>query len=101
MPESVRKRLTDLLEKTAGEHHEYEKSALKGVRDEEWDMWYGSWLVEHGINDLLNSDLRSADLATLLRDINDQHGQSDQLQGWSEYTARQLIETASGAPRES
>jgi hypothetical protein len=96
MPDSVQKQLIDLLERSTTEHKEYERSALNGVYDQEWDLWYAAWLVEHGINDLLNADIRSADLATLLRDINDQHQQTDKQDTWAAYTARHLVDTVSG-----
>lgn len=96
MPESMQGQIGNLLAKAAEEHHEYEVSVLNGVRDEEWDMWYASWLVEHGINTMLNSDMRSTDLASLLRDIHTLHQRSDQSETWSAFTAAQLIETAAG-----
>ena len=93
MPESILKQITRLLERSQTEHKEYEASVLNGVRDEEWDMWYAAWLVEHGINDLLNADMQSSDLATLLTDINNQHQDGDQSKSWAEYTAEQIVET--------
>jgi hypothetical protein len=93
MPQSVEKQLTSLLERAHTEHAEYEAAVLNGVRDEEWDLWYASWLVEHGINDLLNVDLQSSDLATLLSDLFEQYKQTDESQSWYAYTAAQLIET--------
>lgn len=101
MPDSVQNQLTDLLKKASAEHHEYEKSVLEGKYDEQWDEWYAAWLVGHGINDLLNSQISTADLADLLRDINTQHQSSDQKLGWAEYTTEKLIDTVTGTPREN
>lgn len=93
MPQSVLKQLTSLLERAQEEHKEYEAAVLNGVRDEAWDLWYASWLVEHGLNDLLNVDLQSPDLATLLAGLYDEYQQGDQSQNWAAYTAAQLVET--------
>ncbi len=92
MPDSILKQVEELLQRSSTEHGEYERSVLKGVYDEEWDLWYAAWLVEHHINAMLNTNLTSADLATLLRDINDQHQKTDKQQSWAHYTARQLVD---------
>lgn len=92
-PESMLKQIAALLERAKQEHSEYEAAVLNGVRDEEWEQWYAAWLVEHGINDYLNSDMQGSDLADLLRDINTQHQQTDQQQSWADYTAEQLVDT--------
>lgn len=93
MPQSVLKQITDLLKRAKEEHGEYEASVLNGVYDQEWDLWYASWLVEHGINDLLNVDLQSSDLATLLSDLYKQYQDSGEPGDWADYVAGQLIET--------
>lgn len=93
MPQSVLKQITGLLNRAKEEHGEYEASALNGVYDQEWDLWYASWLVEHGINDLLNVDLQSTDLATLLSDLYKQYQDAGEPGDWADYTAEQLIET--------
>jgi hypothetical protein len=99
MQDSIEDRLIQLLTRTKDEHAEYEKSVLNGVYDQQWDLWYADFLVEHGLNDLLNSNLISADLATLLRDINDEYEKAGKKGSWEGYTAVQLIDTVSGPPR--
>jgi len=93
MPQSILNQITDLLKRAKTEHGEYEKSVLNGVYDQEWDLWYASWLIEHGVNDLLNADMTSPELADLLTGINDQHQQTDPQKDWADYTAEQLVET--------
>ena len=93
MPQSILNQIADLLKRAKTEHGEYEQSVLNGVFDQAWDLWYASWLVEHGINDLLNVDLTSTDLAELLTGLNDQHQQTDPSKDWAQYTAEQLVET--------
>ncbi|MFO7324001.1 MAG: hypothetical protein DIU68_019910 [Chloroflexota bacterium] len=95
MPESMQDRITNLLQRASDAHHEYEVAVLNGVRDEEWEQWYAAWLIEHGINDLLNSDMQGSDLADLLREINAMHQQTDQQKSWAQYTAERLIDTVS------
>ena len=93
MPQSILNQITDLLKRAKTEHGEYETSVLNGVYDQEWDLWYASWLIEHGINDLLNADMTSPELADLLTGINDQHQQTDAQKDWADFTAEQLVET--------
>src|SRR5688500_12968553 len=99
MPESMQNQIVALLNKAGEEHGEYERSTLNGDYDTDWSSWYAAWLVEHGINDLLNSDMISSDLADLLADIHELHQQTSQRLGWAAYTAQKLIDTAMGAPR--
>lgn len=95
MPDSVLKQITRLLERSHTAHAEYEASVLNGQYDEQWPDWYAAWLIEQGINDFLNVDLQTPELTTLLIDITEQHKQTDGAKNWYDYTAEQLIATAS------
>jgi hypothetical protein len=95
MPQNILKQITDLLERAKTEHGVYEQSVLKGAYDQEWDLWYAAWLIEHGVNDLLNADMTSPELADLLTSINNEHQRTNEPKSWAQYTAEQLVDMVS------
>jgi hypothetical protein len=42
-----------LLREAEHAHGEYEVATLGGVRDEAWPVWYATYLLDHGLGDVL------------------------------------------------
>jgi hypothetical protein len=86
----------DLLRQTSAAHGVYEETELNGIYDQEWAAWYAAWALEHGLNDLLDSNMNADRLAALLVEINDVHQQANSGENWAQFTARWLVEKYQG-----
>lgn len=82
--------IRDLLYRAGAAHGVYETNELNGVYDQDWHLWYASWALEHGLNDLLPQPTDAAALAARLFDLNEQHKQTDKRLNWEEFTAEKL-----------
>jgi hypothetical protein len=82
--------IEELLKQTSSAHGEYETHVLNGVYDQEWAKWYARWAVEHGLNDLVKQAIDAEQWGQILRDLNEQHQQTDRQQSWAEFTAQQV-----------
>jgi hypothetical protein len=83
--------LRDLLRQAGAAHGEYESTVLNGVYDEAWPTWYADWLLAHGFNDLVQRSYTLAELAALLRDLNQQHRASGSTQDWADFYAERML----------
>jgi hypothetical protein len=58
--------LEALLEQAAEAHHAYERDELEGVFDEQWPAWYGAWIVEHGLGEIVERDVSASEAGEAL-----------------------------------
>lgn len=56
METSTEDRIATLLARAEAAHRAFEADTLGGQRDEQWAPWYAAFLIEHGLNDLLEPD---------------------------------------------
>jgi hypothetical protein len=85
--------LVDLLYRTSSAHGAYETTALNGVYDESWAIWYADWAIRNGLNSLLGTKFTAADLGLALTDLNEEHKKATTAEDWAQFTARRLVET--------
>lgn len=96
-----------LLSRASAAHSEYEKEALKGVRDEEWPSWYAEFLRENGLPALLYGSAAGepelgdaqdlvANLDKLLAAADESHRANAPDERWEDYYARYLVKRVSG-----
>jgi len=81
-----------LLSQTSAEHGAYEERELGGAYDQNWPQWYATYLVEHGLGDLLNAMVTSERLSGLLRAYDEAYRREPPAEGWPDYYARRLVE---------
>ena len=84
--------ITRLLEETLDAHSVYETSVLGGVFDEDWSSWYATYLVEHGLPDLLpNGDTVDANrLGAMLTQLDVDYRRTQPESDWPAYYAKRL-----------
>jgi cobalamin biosynthesis Mg chelatase CobN len=94
MPSDSETRIAALLRETESAHGAYETTVLGGVRDEDWAAWYATYLLDHGLGELLpgleSSGAKS--LATTLVQLNDDVQRLRPAEEWPEFYARRMVE---------
>ena len=84
MPDDARiPAIAALLGEAEAAHGIYERGELAGVYDEQWPAWYASFVVEHGLGDILGHPVAAESVAALL------------IRGWQE------LKAADAKPRDS
>jgi hypothetical protein len=81
-----------LLAETEAAHGDYEATALGGARDENWPVWYASYLREHGLPDLLPraAHLGAAQLGAILEQLDADYRREQPGVEWPTYYAARL-----------
>jgi hypothetical protein len=81
-----------LLDRAKAAHGVYEETELDGVYDEQWPAWYGAWIVDHGLGELLGHRLGRAEVGDYLaRAWDDFRALSQQpAESWTTWTAGRL-----------
>ena len=84
--------VTALLSETEAAHGVYETTELKGVYDQDWPRWYATYVVEHGIADLLGHAVTADRLAAFLASTFDEFKGADPkpTESWPAWTARRI-----------
>ena len=92
MPASQQHEIANLLSEAGAAHGAYEEAELKGVYDENWPVWYATYLVEHGIGELLSEVTTTEQLARLLEQYAEDYRTQQRQESWPDYYAAQLLE---------
>ena len=81
-----------LLTETLVAHSDHETTVLGGVYDEEWAFWYATYLLEHGLPDLLPhaAKLNAAQLGAILTQLDADYRQEKREEEWPTYYAERL-----------
>jgi hypothetical protein len=80
-----------LLRQAGAAHGEYETHELNGVYDQHWPDWYASYLVQHGLGDLLGGAVTIEQLSSMLKAYDVGYQRERPPLAWPEYYAQQLI----------
>lgn len=88
----MKEQVETLLRQAGAAHGVYEENELNGVYDQDWAAWYAAWLLEHGLNDLLQTHFETGSFAQTLVELNVAHKQATTGENWAQFTARQLVE---------
>jgi hypothetical protein len=80
-----------LLAAAGAAHGVYETTELGGVYDQNWPVWYATWLLEHGLGELLMRPLTVPELADALAACDAAHRRERPAQSWPDYYAPRLI----------
>ena len=91
MPATEQREIANLLDKTQAAHGAYEEQELHGVYDQAWSAWYATYLVAHGIGDLLGQAITAEQLARLLKQYDEDYRIQQRQEGWPDYYAAQLL----------
>lgn len=83
--------IANLLDKTLAAHSVHEERELNGVYDQEWPAWYAAYLVEHGMNDLLDQAITPGELAGLLKQYDEGYRAQPRSEAWPDYYAAELL----------
>ncbi len=94
MPSDIEARIAALLRETESAHGAYETNVLRGERDEEWPAWYETYLLDHGLRELLPGLGHAGveNLAALLAQLNDEVQREQPSERWPEFYARRMAE---------
>jgi hypothetical protein len=81
-----------LLAETGAAHGAYETTNLGGAYDEEWSGWYASYLLEHGLPDLLPhvDKIGVAQLRSVLVELDADYRREQPGGDWPAYYAERL-----------
>lgn len=81
-----------LLAETESAHGDYETTALSGVHDEGWPDWYATYLLAHGLPDLLPhaGKLSAAELGAILKQLDADYRREQPESEWPAYYAERL-----------
>ncbi len=92
MPTGIEAAIARLLADTGAAHGDYETTALGGAYDEDWPGWYATYLLEHGLPDLLPraADLGAARLGAILEHLDADYRREQPGGEWPTYYAERL-----------
>ena len=92
MPTGTETSIARLLAETLAAHADYETTALGGVYDENWPVWYATYLLEHGLPDLLPraDKLGAARLGAILKQLDTDYRREQPGSEWPTYYAERL-----------
>jgi hypothetical protein len=90
MPSDHVDQLTALLDQAGAAHGRYEQTELKGVYDQEWARWYAGYVVEQGINALLDHAVTVDQVAQFFTSSYADYQRDNLTENWSVYTAHRL-----------
>ena len=81
-----------LLSEAEAAHGVFETVELKGVYDQDWPRWYATYVVEHGIADLLGHAVTEDRLAAFLAGTFDEFkgAEPKPTESWAAWTARRV-----------
>jgi hypothetical protein len=81
-----------LLAETEAAHGDYEATALGGGRDEDWPVWYATYLLEHGLPDFLPhaENLGAVRLGAILKQLDADYRREQPGSEWPTYYAERL-----------
>ena len=82
-----------LLRETETAHGAYETTVLGGVFDAEWPAWYATYLLDHGLRDLLPGaeDLDVDNLAAKLVTLAAEYERGEQTSPWPDVYAQGIV----------
>jgi hypothetical protein len=85
--------VADLLRETGTAHGVYETNVLGGAFDEEWPTWYASYLLDHGLSDLLPHDesIDRDSLAALLARLDADYERGNMSIPWPDAYAQRIV----------
>ncbi len=89
--------IAQLLRRTGSAHGQYETTALNGVYDEDWAVWYANWAIQHGLNDLLETPVEPDALSQVMSDLHREHALDSRGLAWPEFYAHRLVEMSARA----
>jgi hypothetical protein len=85
--------VSTLLTEAEDAHGVYETEALGGVYDEAWAAWYATYLVEHGIAEVIGRSVTADALARVLVETFEEYRSTGDAarESWADWTARRLV----------
>jgi hypothetical protein len=92
MSGNEQRKVADLLSEASAAHNAYEQRELGGVYDQQWPSWYATYLVEHGIGELIDKAITTEKLAQLLTEYDTNYRTEHRQEAWPDYYAAQLLE---------
>jgi hypothetical protein len=83
-----------LLSAAGSAHGVYEETELNGVYDQNWPIWYATYLLQHGLGDLLGAAIGAEELGGLLKQYDQDYQRERPAMGWPDFYAQQLLARA-------
>jgi hypothetical protein len=92
MPSETEALIERLLLETNAAHGEHETTVLGGVYDEEWPAWYASYLIEHGLQDVVqdSGDLDVGRLSAILKQLDAEYRREQPDREWPGFYAERF-----------
>jgi hypothetical protein len=91
MHQDTQARIAALLRETGAAHGVYEERELNGVYDQNWPDWYAAYLIEHGLNELLNAAVTTEQLSQLLKQSDEDYQRERPNESWPDYYTQRII----------
>lgn len=92
MNPTIQSQIADLLNQAGSAHHTYEQTELKGVYDQDWPQWYAGYVVDNGINDVLEKPVTDDQLGQVLAEVNGEYEASGKTLAWADFAASKVAE---------
>lgn len=91
MNQQITTQIAKLLAEAGSAHHYFEQVVLKGVYDQDWPAWYADYILEHGLNTLLEQPVNKEGFSQFLFESNELRKQQTPEPDWVDYTAREIV----------
>jgi hypothetical protein len=73
-------------------HGQYEQTILNGIYDKDWAIWYANYVIDQGIDKLLNRSFSGERLSQFLSQSYEQYKAEPSQKTWAAYSAQKLVE---------
>jgi hypothetical protein len=81
-----------LLIRAEQAHGQSEQTILNGIYDQDWAIWYANYVIDQGIDKVLNRSFSGERLSQLLSRSYEQYKAEQSQKTWAAYTAQKLVE---------
>ncbi|MCY6493512.1 hypothetical protein [Leptolyngbya sp. GGD] len=82
-----------LLTQAGQAHHDYEKSVLKGVYDQDWARWYAEYVIQNGLSECLEQEVTVQQVSQFFIQSYEAYKGKKSGETWADYTAREMQQT--------
>ncbi|MBW4518853.1 MAG: hypothetical protein KME16_04010 [Scytolyngbya sp. HA4215-MV1] len=90
----ITEQVESLLIQAEQAHGQYEQTILNGVYDQDWSTWYANYVIEQGIEEILNRPFAGERLSQFLSQNYKQYKAEQSQKTWAAYTAQKLVEAS-------
>jgi hypothetical protein len=84
--------IESLLIQAEQAHGQYEQTILNGIYDQDWAIWYANYVIDQGIDKVLNRSFSGERLSQFLSQSYEQYKAEQSQKTWAACSAQKLVE---------